>query len=106
MKGSEILKLLGLLVVILFSVLYFGQATGYYKVAAGRKNTLTDDAIKRFEEDVAAGKEIVASNYLEKEKDYNNNISKIGREISKLIEMGFEKFMEGLFRELEQIMNN
>ena len=104
-KFKRVFVLIGNILVILFLIVYIAQGTGYYQITENRKTTLTDEAIKRFEADVAAGKEIVASNYLVKEKNYNNNISIICMKISSGIEQGFNKFMMLVFRELENVVN-
>lgn len=105
MKYKRLVELFGGVVIILFLVLYIGQATGYYKIAENRKAALTEDAIRRFEEDVSAGKKIVASNYLVKEKNYNNNISILCIKVSQIIEKGFDKVMNYIFNELEGVVN-
>ena len=74
-KYKKVFELFGCVILLLFLGVYFGQATGYYRFAENRKTTLTEEAIQRFEADVREGKEIIASNYLIKEKNYNNNIS-------------------------------
>lgn len=104
-KYKKLFDLFISVVVVLFLGLYFGQATGYYKVAENRKVALTEEAIQRFEADVLAGKEIIASNYLVKEKNYNNKISILCMKISEGIEEGFNKFMNMVFKELESVVN-
>lgn len=104
-KFKRVFELLACLLVILFLVVYIGQATGYYQITENRKTSLTEDAIRRFEDDVRSGKEIIASNYLVKEKNYNNNISILGMKISQFIERGFNKFMTFVFKELEHVVN-
>ncbi len=101
-KGKNIFRLLCLILIILFLALYFGQYTGYYDISKGKKTALTEEAIERFEKDVASGKEISAENYLEKEKNYNNNISRLGIGTSNLIEKGFDKIMSFIFKEVER----
>ena len=101
-KGKEIFRFLSLILIILFFALYFGQSTGYYDISKGKKTTLTNEAIKKFEADVSSGKEIKASNYLEKEKNYNNNLSKLGLGLSKLIENSFNEMMKFIFKEMEK----
>lgn len=80
--------------------------TGYYKVPEERKIVLTDEAMERFEEDVKNGKEIIAGNYLEKENNYNNNLSLLGVKLSKLIENGFNKLMWLILNELESVIDS
>ena len=101
MKAKNIVRFVGIIILILFFDLYFGQFIGYYEVSKTKRNTLTNDAIERFENDVREGKEILASNYLEQEKNYNNNLSRMGLGLSKLISEGFDKFMNAVFREIE-----
>lgn len=101
-KGKNIFRLLCLILIILFLALYFGQYTGYYDISTKKKTALTEEAIERFENDVASGKEISAENYLEKEKNYNNNISKLGTLVSNLIEKSFDKIMNFIFKEVEK----
>lgn len=104
-KYKKVFELFIGVILLLFLGIYFGQATGYYRFAENRKTTLTEEAIQRFENDVREGKEIVASNYLIKEKNYNNNISILCMRISSLIEDGFNKFMNLVFKELEEVVN-
>lgn len=106
MKAKYIVRFLGIIIVILFFALYFGQYTGYYNVSNERRSVLTKEAIERFEKDVSEGREIVAGNYLTKEKNYNNNLSKLGLLISKLIGEGFNKIINTIFREVEKTIRN
>ena len=52
------------------------------------------------------GKEIIAGNYLEKENNYNNNLSLLGVKLSKLIESGFNKLMWLILNELESVIDS
>ena len=47
-----------------FLVVYFSDITGYYQYQNYKKTTLTLEQIKKFEEDVASGKEIDINEYL------------------------------------------
>ncbi len=106
MNYKSIAGLLMIVLVVLFLGLYVSQMTGYYEYTESRKTTLTEDAIKRFEQDVKEGKEINAQNYLEEEADYNNILSKFGMKLSSLIEQGFNKAMNGLFNEISKTISN
>lgn len=106
MKGKNIFRLVGTVLVVLFLALYFGQSTGYYDISKGKKTALTNEAIKRFESDVSSGKEIIASNYLEKEKNYSNKLSKLGIGISNLIEKGFDTVMNFILKEVEKAVQD
>lgn len=82
---------------ITFITLYFSQVTGYYEFDQHKKATLTAEEIKRFEKDVAEGKNIDLESYLTTDKkDYNNKTSSFGLKLSeglgKIIKKGVEEF--------------
>lgn len=64
------------------------------------KTVLTDEAIIRFEKDLKNGKKINPSDYIIKEKDYNNKACKIGLKISKIIENSFKNGFHFILRYL------
>ncbi len=106
MKGKDIARFVILVFIILFIALYTSQASGYYPNTESKKTTLTEDAIEKFEQDVKEGKEIVAKNYLQEEKHYNNKASKLGMNISNLIEKGFNKTMNAFFKEIDKAVKS
>ena len=99
-------QLFMMVLVILFLGLYISQMTGYYQYTESKKTTLTEDAIKRFEQDIKDGKQIDAKNYLEEQADYNNALSSLGMKVSRLIEKGFNKAMNGVFNEISKTISN
>ena len=105
MKANNILKFTFIILILLFIGLYISQVTGYYEYTESKKTTLTKDAINRFEKDVKEGKEISAKNYLEEEKEYNNKVSKLGINVSNLIEKSFNKTMSSLFKEIDRAVS-
>lgn len=95
---NKIIKYVLLSVVFTFLILYFFGGRIYdYKLK--EKKVLTEEQIKKFEEDVKNGIEIDINDYIIKDKDYSNSITKINGEISNIIELGFKKVFE-------QILNN
>lgn len=93
------------IVIVMFLSLYFTMMSGHYDFNESKKTALTQEAIERFEKDVSEGKEIIASNYLEEEVNYNNLASKAGMKISSFIEKSFNKVMGALFKNVEKIVN-
>ena len=90
-----------------FSVIYFSYITGYYEYQNHKKTSLTEEQIKKFEEDVANGKEIDLNTYLVIENmNYNNKLSKITSElsngISNIVESGVEKTFKFLSNLIEE----
>ena len=106
MNYKKIAELMMSLLIVLFLGLYISGMTGYYRYTESQKSTLTEEAMERFEEDIKAGKEVNASDYLEKTTNYNNIFSSLGLRMSSLIEKGFNKAMTGLFKELSKAVND
>lgn len=100
---NKMVKISSILLLILFFSLYFSKYNmDYYE----NKSVLTEEAIERFEKDMKEGKKIVASNYLPKEKDYDNRISKIGVKSSEMIEKAFDKGLKIVMKYLNGIQND
>ena len=77
MKGKKIIKLFieGILILFIFS--YVVEKSGYYEYNLQSKKNMTEDEIKKFEEDVKSGKDINVKNYLnDVTVDYSNNLTK------------------------------
>ncbi len=107
MTKTNIARLIILILVFLFFVLYFMQASGYNEYAKNKENMLTEEQIKEYEEDIAAGKDVTIKDYLNKDKvNYENNISKLGLDLSYLIESIFNKGMNSFFDMLNDAVSS
>ena len=95
---KRILSFIFVLFILLFLSLYMGR---YYTSYYDNQKTLTDDAIKRFEDDIKNGKDISLDNYIVEEKNYNNSVSKMGLKVSNYIEKGFGKILRYLLKHLD-----
>lgn len=92
-KKNSLFKVIFFMFFFSFLVIYFSEVTGYYEYQNHQKKTLTEEQIKKFEADVASGKEVDLTKYLVVEdNDYNNKLSKltykISQGISKIVESG------------------
>ena len=88
---NRIFKLVMTVLVIIYLALFIANNTGYYSFSLRNRKELTEEQIKRFEEDVKNGVEIDINDYLSIEStSYQNNISSLGYNISNAIE-GFVK---------------
>ncbi len=96
---NKLIKVISIITIILFFSLFLSRYNSYYE----NKSVLTDSAIERFEQDLKDGKEIIASNYIEEEKDYNNKAAKAGIKASKIIENSFNKILKGMMKYFEKI---
>ena len=82
-KKTNIFMLLLKISVVLFLLLYFMLENGYYENKMSWKVSLTEEKIRKFEEDVKNDKIIDITEYnLEEEKDYSNNVSRIGQKLT------------------------
>lgn len=89
------------ILIIMFIAVYIMSLTGYYESIENKSNSLTKEAITKFEKDVLNGEVIVASNYLKERKTYDNLLSRIGIKIGNLIESVFNKIMRFILKEIE-----
>lgn len=94
------------LLFLVFLVLYFAQAGGYYEDLNNKKSSLTKEKIEQFEEDVRNGKEIKVENYVVNiKKNYNNKVSQFGLFTSKTFAQGFKWGINNIFESIDKVMN-
>ncbi len=87
-KARKRFKFIFTFLVILFGLLYFASYTGYYEKKVSSKTSLTKDAIKAFEEDIASGKSVDIKDYIQNNNDdYKCLSSKAGYNISNFIDI-------------------
>ena len=86
-KKHNYLFIVTLILFGIYSAIYFSYKGGYYEVKNHNKMVLTQEAMKRFEEDVNSGKDISISNYINNDyKDYSNKITDMGVKIGTFTE--------------------
>lgn len=102
MKGKNVFRIVIFTLIILYTVLYITQATGYYEYTNRKTNTLTEKAVEQFEKDLKAGKKVSASDYIKEENDYNNKMSKGGVFLSSAIGSVFDSVMKFIFNEVSK----
>ncbi len=99
-KRNWFLRILTILFIIYIG-LYIASISGYYESTLSNKVALTDEAIKRFEQDVIDGKEVDVESYIIEEKvDYSNKFSdageKLGTSIQKILTEGISGVWEAI----------
>jgi len=88
-----------LVLLICFTALYLSEATGYYEYEQYKNMILTKEKIKEFETDVKDGKNIDIKNYVEtKVPNYSNNVSKLGLNVSNLINTFVTDGLNSIFK--------
>lgn len=72
-EKSPFFKILTLLFLIFIS-LYIALESGYYEAKVSKKTAMTEESIKKFEQDIKEGNPIDINSYTyEEHKDYSNN---------------------------------
>ena len=103
---NNFVKVFLLMFLIIFLVMYFSSGNGYYQYELNKKTNLTEEAIKRFEQDVKDGKEIDINDYLVNEKkDYSNNFSRAGLNLSNNIKKIFSEGVKLLFDSIGNLVD-
>lgn len=81
---------------ITYITLYFANSNGYYE--ARKKITLTNEQIKKFEQDIKDGKDVSTNEYLQiNNKKYDNKTSELGYKTSKVISEYMQKGVKNFF---------
>ena len=106
-KKNNLFKFIFMIFLFSFLVVYFSEMTGYYEYQNHKKTTLTEEQIRKFEEDVSNGKQVDISNYLIADKvHYNNKLSKLTSKlsdgISSVVESGVRQTFKLLSKFIEE----
>lgn len=105
-KKNSIFKFLFYVLFFSFLVIYFAELTGYYEYKNYKKKSLTEDQIKKFETDIASGKQIDIEDYLVLEEvNYNNKLSKLTSKLSNKISNIVENSVESTFKLLSNLID-
>lgn len=106
MNKSNVFRIIFLTLVFLFIGLYFASNSGYIDYQARNKTILTEEQIRKFENDVKENKPIDIENYItDKEEEYDNSISRLSLKLSNTIGETFEKALNYIFSKLENAMD-
>ena len=82
-KKNKIYKFIFYIFFISFLVIYFSELTGYYEYQNHQKKDLTEEQIKKFEEDIKSGKEVDINEYIIVDtRKYDNKLSKLASKLS------------------------
>ena len=90
----------------IFLVLYIGQATGYNEYKNSKKTIMTNESIKRFENDLKSGKDININNYKVEEKVNSNKLSNSVLHTSRFLEKGVNKVIVYIFKKLSTVIED
>lgn len=103
------MKKIYIVLLVLFTIfiyIFISSTSGYYEYSNNNKTVFTEEKIQKFEKDVAEGKNVNINDYLKTEsKDYRNNITDLGDNISELINKTVNFILKGGFKIIEKMIN-
>lgn len=98
-KKTKIVKYIFITLFLAFIISYVIERTGYYEYNLQNKVILTNEAIARFEKDLADGKDVTREDYVvSTEKDYTSNLTRTTNKVSVKVNMFLKKGIEGVFK--------
>lgn len=104
-KKNTIFKFIFCVFFISFLVIYFSEITGYYEYQNHQKTALTEEQIKKFENDVKNGEKVDIDKYLIiNTKSYNNNLSKLASKLSDSISNIVNKSVKYTFKYISKLI--
>lgn len=107
MKKESIFKFILLCFIICFLVILFAGKTGYYEKKLRDNSILTEEQIKKFEEDLKNGKNVDISNYVINEnKDYTTKLTSDVYSVSLKLEKIIDKIVKFIFNEVGKNIND
>ncbi|MBQ6281914.1 MAG: hypothetical protein IJK66_00055 [Bacilli bacterium] len=105
MDSEKVFRTVMIFLFVIFLTIYFSNSIGYYEYGMHKKIELTNEEIKRFEDDVKNNKEIDVEDYQKNTiKDYSNEISKISLSISNFASKYIKKGINGVFKAIDKMM--
>lgn len=94
--------------IILFAVyltVYVSNKYGYYEYQKHEQVTLTEEQIKKFEQDVKDGKEIDIENYVsDVNKNYQTKLSQAGLNVSNSLANIVKTGVDGFFKYINSVV--
>ena len=107
MKKESTFKFILLCFIICFLVILFAGKTGYYEKKLRDNSILTEEQIKKFEEDLKEGKDVDISNYvINKNKDYTTKLTSDVYSVSLKVEKTIDKIVKFIFNEVVNNIND
>ena len=99
MNKKKLIKNIFICLFLAFVVSYVIEKTGYYEYNLQNKTIMTNEAMARFERDLAEGKDVREEDYVvSTEKDYTSTLTRTTNKVSIEVNKFLKKGIEGVFR--------
>ena len=103
MKYENTFKIIFIFLFVIFLTMYISVGSNYYEYELHKKVMLTNEDIKKFEDDVKNNKEVDIDNYISSRVDYSNSFSKASTKVSKETKKYIKQGIEGIFNIFSKI---
>lgn len=107
-KNKLINKTFKMFVIISFAIyltIFISNKYGYYEYQKLKQVTLTQEQIKKFEEDVKNGNNVEIEDYLDNVNvNYQTKLSQIGLNISNTLSKTISKGVDGFFSYVDKLI--
>lgn len=91
---------------LIFIIIFISSKAGYYEYSNNSRKNFTEEKMAKFEEDVKNGKNVKIEDYLDSESIiYDNNVSKLGDNMSKIINKSVNFILESSFKAVEKMID-
>ena len=97
MKYENTFKIIFIFLFVIFLTMYISVGSNYYEYELHKKVMLTNEDIKKFEDDVKNNKEVDIDNYISSRVDYSNSFSKASTKVSMETKKYIKQGIEGIF---------
>lgn len=101
----KLFKIILILVIVGYLVLYFSYKSGYYIDKNREKAILTEEMINEYEEDLKNGVDVSKKDYVIIADSYDNSYTRLSLKISKQLEKGIDKIIKYFFRKISNTIN-
>ena len=98
-KKKKIVNYVLTIMFLSFVISYVIEKSGYYEYNLQNKTIMTNDAMARFEKDIADGKDVTLEDYVvTTEKDYTSSLTRTTNKVSVKVNNFLKKGIEGVFK--------
>lgn len=102
---TKIFRISFIILFAVFLTVYVSNKYGYYEYQKHEQVTLTEEQIKKFEQDVKDGKEIDIENYITGvDKNYQTKLSQAGLNVSNGLAGIVKTGVDGFFKYIDSVI--
>lgn len=105
-KLNKFFSYVFLVLFMAFLTLYSAGKAGYYEYTQNQKKVFTEEQIKKFEQDVALGKDVDIEDYLVVKENFQGENKRLGLKISEFIGTYTKLGVDKIFKILNKLVEN